>query len=75
MPLSPHQMRTMMDISGMTYTQLCRATKISRAQLCDYAARGGRLRSDQLAACESALLKAVRDRGVEIERLVSGIAA
>ena len=75
MPLSPHQMRTMMDISGMTYTQLCRATKISRAQLLRLRGTRWAPAQHQLAACESALLKAVRDRGVEIERLVSGIAA
>jgi hypothetical protein len=70
--LSPAEMREMREIVGVTFTQLSKATGISRAQFCEYSTGVGNLRGDQIEICERVLRKAMVAHGARIAKLVAG---
>jgi hypothetical protein len=73
--LTPAQFVEMKKVTGLTYARLQKIAGVSRARMSEYATGVGKLRPEQIAAIEKALLKAIRERGAAISKLVAGEAA
>ena len=71
--LTPDEMHEMRKVMlGWSFKRLSAATLISTAQLCQFETKIGNLRPDQLRLCEKVLMRAVRNRGAAITKLVAG---